>query len=44
MSKMMYGQLPPWKSVIRLGLGFDLGLGLELELGDNFPRGQLSNK
>ena len=44
MSKTMYGQLPPWKIVIRLGLGFGLGLGLELELGDNFPRGQMSNK
>ena len=26
----------------RLGLGFGLGLGLVLELGDNFPLGQLS--
>ena len=40
--RVVSGQLSPRKITSRLGLGFGLRLGLVLELGANFPRGQLS--
>ena len=42
MERMVSRQLPPRETDPRLALEFGLRLGLILELGDNFPRGQLS--